>query len=463
MSHKPNKKLHPYCLNCHYPLSEFDKNCSQCGQKPTDGKTTLHDLLHEIVHTLFHLDGKFFWTLKHLFVPGKLTQEFFKGHHKRYAHPVQLFLVLGALAFGTIVSRTHKAEEKINKSIEENKKSIYREQMLEELKKTHFELAPQYSASQKRILDSAFVRFKNQEWGDSSKRITQVTINEAGISFSSKNDGKKAEKDDGKDAENLKNADISNTDSSNTETDTIEPSTVKDFVKDFKGGIKEGQKEDKEGKNQLNTQVENIVKEAVNGKGNVSTDPYHIKKDSSQLFSFINWGGNEGYSKIRISKQELYEGDEDFIIQKYKIEGFWNILHAKQNLKIKKNGDDLFHQFMSKLIWVTLFLVPVLALVFLVLYRRQKKYYVEHVVFLLHYNTTLFVGIILMFLIFPLWHGVAGLFFIWAALHFFLSIKFYYQQGKRKTFLKYLIITFSYFILAMIAFVLSLLISFFLF
>jgi hypothetical protein len=463
MSHKSNKKLHPYCLNCHYPLSEFDKNCSQCGQKPTDGKTTLHDLLHEIVHTLFHLDGKFFWTLKHLFVPGKLTTEFFKGHHKRYAHPVQLFLVLGALAFGTIVSRTYKAEEKINKSIEENKKSIYREQMLEKLKITHFELAPQYSASQKRILDSAFVHFKNQEWRDSSKGINQVNINDAGISFSSKNDDKKVEKDDEKDAENVKNEDIANTDSSNIETDTIETSDVKDFMSGFKSSFKKGQKEGKEDVNSLKSEVDNIVKKALNGKSIISTDPYDINKDSSRLFSFISWGGDEGYSKIKISNQELYEGNEDSIIEKYKIEGFWNILHAKQNLKIKKNGDDLFHQFMSKLIWVTLFLIPVLALIFLVLYRRQKKYYVEHVVFLLHYNTTLFVGIILTFLIFPLWHGVAGLFFIWATLHFFLSIKFYYQQGKRKTFLKFLIITFSYFILAMIAFVLSLLISFFIF
>jgi Protein of unknown function (DUF3667) len=459
MSHKSNKKLHPYCLNCHYPLSEFDKNCSQCGQKPTDGKTTMHDLLHEIVHTLFHLDGKFFWTLKHLFVPGKLTQEFFKGHHKRYAHPVQLFLVLGALAFGTIVSKTHKAEEKINKSIEENKKSIYREQMLEELKKTHFELAPQYSASQKRILDSAFVRFKNKEWRDTSKRINQVNINEAGISFSSKNNENKDEKDENKDTENLKNE----VNSSNPETDTIEPSAVKSFVKGVKDGIKEGQKENKESENLINTQVNNIINEALNRKNNVSNDPYHIKKDSSRLLSFINWSDDEGNSKIKISDQELYEGNEDSIIKKYKIEGFWNILHAKQNLKIKKNGDDLFHQFMSKLIWVTLFLIPILALIFLVLYRRQKKYYVEHVVFLLHYNTTLFVGIILTFLIFPLWHGVAGLFFIWAVLHFFLSIKFYYQQGKRKTFLKFTIITFSYIILAMIAFVLSLLISFFIF
>ena len=57
MSSKYHGKHHPYCLNCYYPISEFDKNCSQCGQKPTDGKTTMHDLLHEFIYTLFYLEG----------------------------------------------------------------------------------------------------------------------------------------------------------------------------------------------------------------------------------------------------------------------------------------------------------------------------------------------------------------------------------------------------------------------
>jgi hypothetical protein len=173
MSHKSNKKLHPYCLNCHYPLSEFDKNCSQCGQKPTDGKITLHDLMHEFVHTLFHLDGKFFWTLKHLFVPGRLTLEFFKGHHKRYAHPVQLFLVLGALTFGTVVSKTHEAEEQIVKSIDKRKESILREKYLIELRKTHFGIASNYSKEQSRILDTAFVKFRNGEYDEEKKKREQ--------------------------------------------------------------------------------------------------------------------------------------------------------------------------------------------------------------------------------------------------------------------------------------------------
>jgi Protein of unknown function (DUF3667) len=91
----------PYCLNCHYPTEEFDKFCPNCGQKNTDGKVTVHELLHEFTHSLWHIEGKVFTTIRYLiFRPGRLTFEFFKGRQKRFAHPIQVFLVvMTALGF----------------------------------------------------------------------------------------------------------------------------------------------------------------------------------------------------------------------------------------------------------------------------------------------------------------------------------------------------------------------------
>jgi hypothetical protein len=125
-------------------MAEFDKFCPNCGQKPTDGKVSLHDLFHEFVHTLFHLDGKFFTTLRHIFVPGKLTVEFFKGHHKRYAHPVQLFLVLGAIMFGFVTSALSKAEKQIEKENKRRALNIEKRQMIRDLDSMSRVLAPQY-------------------------------------------------------------------------------------------------------------------------------------------------------------------------------------------------------------------------------------------------------------------------------------------------------------------------------
>ena len=133
MSHSHPKQHIPYCLNCHYPLAEFDSFCPNCGQKPTDGKITIHDLLHEFTHTLFHVDGKLFTTLKHIFIPGKLTLEFFRGHHKRYAHPVQLFLVLGAVFLFMLSFFTHGLEEKVKKKIEESKQKSEKRRLIANL------------------------------------------------------------------------------------------------------------------------------------------------------------------------------------------------------------------------------------------------------------------------------------------------------------------------------------------
>jgi Protein of unknown function (DUF3667) len=456
MSHKSNKKLHPYCLNCHYPLSEFDKNCNQCGQKPTDGKTTMHDLMHEFVHTLFHLDGKFFWTLKHLFIPAKLTQEFFKGHHKRYAHPIQLFLVLGALAFSTIVAKTKQAEEGINAMIEKKKEKIYKQHVLEDLKKTHLALAPQYSMAQNRILDTAFVRFKKGDFISDTSKNESIRVKEIGLSINFVKEKDKEKKGKDEKSDEPYNESESKDDEASNPKDSLNKGPVDEFFRGVKDGFKNGEKEAQK------ERTERKEREDSAKQINYNNDPYYIEKDSTKLFGFINTGRLRGsYDTIKIPDEEMMTMDVDSIIKKYKIEGFWNKLDAKQNIKLKRAGGSLFHQYMGKLIWVTLFLIPILALVFLLVYRRQKKYYVEHVVFLLHYNTTLFVGIILTFWIFPFWNGIAGVFFLWAAIHFFLALKFYYNQSKIKTFLKYSIITFTYFMLACFGLILMLVISFF--
>ena len=156
MSH--HKYHHPSCLNCHYPLAEFDKFCPNCGQKPMSPKSSMHDLLHEFFHTFWHLDGKFFMTLHHLLIPGKLTTEFFKGHLKRYAHPIQLFLVLGAFAFGTLASKARKAEEGAQRSVEKRRDEYKRKAFLHELDSARKSLIPpQYADAKSQLLSDSLM------------------------------------------------------------------------------------------------------------------------------------------------------------------------------------------------------------------------------------------------------------------------------------------------------------------
>ena len=96
----------------------------------------------------------------------------------------------------------------------------------------------------------------------------------------------------------------------------------------------------------------------------------------------------------------------------------------------------------------TLILVPVTALVFSLLYIRSKRFYVEHLVFTLHYNCFCF-----------LTYSVASIFpgmlprqiaFFWAVGYLAFAIKHNYGQGWAKSILKFVLFGCVYLVLLVI-------------
>jgi hypothetical protein len=78
------------CLNCGTAL--IGPHCHQCGQ---DGHVhrTLHAVGHEIVHGVFHFEGKFWHTLPLLaWRPGDLTRRYIAGERARFVSPMAIFL-----------------------------------------------------------------------------------------------------------------------------------------------------------------------------------------------------------------------------------------------------------------------------------------------------------------------------------------------------------------------------------
>lgn len=91
-----------YCRNCQHPMPSGALYCEQCGQKYTTGKITFPVLLRETLDEIFNLDSKIFRTLAALFVPGKLTNEYFAGRHRRYVHPIRLFFISAVVFFALL-------------------------------------------------------------------------------------------------------------------------------------------------------------------------------------------------------------------------------------------------------------------------------------------------------------------------------------------------------------------------
>jgi ribosomal protein S24E len=468
------KHQHPNCLNCHYPLAEFDKFCPHCGQKPISPKSSMHDLLHEFFHTFWHLDGKFFMTLYHLLIPGKLTTEFFKGHLKRYAHPIQLFLVLGAFAFGLLASAAKSAEEQAQASMDKKRDEYKRKSFLKELDSVrHTLVPPQYSYTEKSLLsDSLMFKMMHPNRGKTTKEQIENEVKETLDKEFNKlynvSSGEKISVNVGTKESKVNSKILYEDDEIHDKREAFKDSMVDVLVKisnkslpkgalegadsleidgALKGdafargakGFRDAMKEDKEGQKLLSKllpKIENInkkqpLKEAI------------IMYEDTNNISVLGEG-------LRIPSREVYELSPDEIIEKYKVKGFWQKIATKQGLKATQDAGNLIHFYMSKLFWATVIVIPVLSLFLSLIYRRRKRYYVEHIVFLLHLNTAAFLVLIPVMWLSKYVEGIIPFYFPWLALHFVLSLKVYYQQSWVKTLIKAAIVALVYFIIAVV-------------
>jgi hypothetical protein len=96
------------CLNCATPL--LGPHCHSCGQAAHVHRT-LGAFFHDLLHGVFHFEGKVWRTLPMLaFRPGKLTREYIDGRRASYVSPLALFLFSVFLLFAAISATAGKAE-----------------------------------------------------------------------------------------------------------------------------------------------------------------------------------------------------------------------------------------------------------------------------------------------------------------------------------------------------------------
>lgn len=88
------------CLNCGTAL--IGSHCHACGQAAHVHKT-LAAFFHDLLHGVFHFEGKIWRTLPLLaWNPGKLTREYIDGRRASYVSPIALFLFVVFLTFAAI-------------------------------------------------------------------------------------------------------------------------------------------------------------------------------------------------------------------------------------------------------------------------------------------------------------------------------------------------------------------------
>lgn len=96
----PGSAEHGLCLNCGTAL--IGDYCHACGQAEHVHRT-LSSILHDLLHGVFHFEGKVWRTVPMLaFHPGALTRRFIAGERARFVSPLALFLFSVFLMFATI-------------------------------------------------------------------------------------------------------------------------------------------------------------------------------------------------------------------------------------------------------------------------------------------------------------------------------------------------------------------------
>ena len=85
------------CENCRAALQ--GGYCHLCGQPEHSPVRHVGHAVEEVFESFWHLDGRIFRTLRGLWVPGRVANEYLAGHRVRYVAPMRLFVILTALTF----------------------------------------------------------------------------------------------------------------------------------------------------------------------------------------------------------------------------------------------------------------------------------------------------------------------------------------------------------------------------
>lgn len=95
-----------HCANCDAALAGEQRFCGACGQRTGRQRLTMHDISHDFLHAMFHIDQSIVALIKALaYRPGHVAREYVEGRRKKYFGPFAfLLLTVGLASFMIVVT-----------------------------------------------------------------------------------------------------------------------------------------------------------------------------------------------------------------------------------------------------------------------------------------------------------------------------------------------------------------------
>jgi len=200
-----------------------------------------------------------------------------------------------------------------------------------------------------------------------------------------------------------------------------------------------------------------IILEKTNGHWTRQLDSL-FKEEKSKDSLGLDFGARV----LRIAHKDIVEYTPDELIERYKVEDWFGKILLRQGIRSLQSPKDLIAAYIGSFSWTIFALIIVMAGVMHLFYWRQKRYYVEHFVLLLHWHSGSLLVLTLMFVLnyyFPL--GESWVFIILGAFVFlWFTMKRFYGQNWFLTSLKWFFFSMIYFLCFAILFAVGLLVVF---
>lgn len=466
------KNLHgKKCLNCERELSVEDNFCPRCGQVNDTNRLSIKQYFSEYLSGFFEFDNRFLRTVIPLLIkPGTVSKNYVNGRRIYYANPFQLYLHITILFFLLVgVFKTidsFKPGAQGNQDLpgvmdSENRGKVInsiKQETLNELQNSDVEIdsatlaaidlgVNQIAANRNKTDSAALPSGEKKIWvrqlADSLMSDEEKVTVLVGDGYSSREKDSVAEILMAQVDE--RTALIAN---HNDDAVITELSQITDQWQTFSE------------KSELNREAAARIEEILVERGSsyrIPTrlvNPDDVKMPNNELGRVVKKVKLfMDYDKAHPDTNVLVALDDLGIEQSY-----WNVFYYNkardwnEALSDSEYWKSWVDRVLSRVSVALFFLLPVFTLIVSLLYIRHRYNYTENLVFVFHVQTVFFLLLMIFMIIgrFSNSDWVNGIFVALFLFYLYKAMRTFYEQGRFKTLVKFLLLNTSFMILAAI-------------